>query len=172
MKRKEQALLISTAVLFLLLQTVPGKPSSRGPVWHTFEKGVALAKAREKPLLIDFYADWCHWCRLMEKRTFRDPKVIDYLRRHFITVRVHTDRRRYISYKGRKFSPAQLLAYMGGRGLPTVVFADRKGNLITKIPGFIEKAVFLPLLTYIKKECYRKTVPFDKKFIRGESVCR
>jgi thiol:disulfide interchange protein DsbD len=39
----------------------------------------AIVKARGKPIMLDFYADWCASCKVMEATTLKDPRVLDAL---------------------------------------------------------------------------------------------
>ena len=39
------------------------------------ERELAAAKAAGRPVMLDFYADWCVYCKQMEKNTFPDPGV-------------------------------------------------------------------------------------------------
>ena len=48
-----------------------------GVVWHSYsEEKVEQAVKMGKPIIIDFYADWCAPCRDLEHITFHDPKVV------------------------------------------------------------------------------------------------
>lgn len=39
------------------------------------ERELTIAKSHHKPVMLDFYADWCAACKQMARTTFRDPKV-------------------------------------------------------------------------------------------------
>jgi thioredoxin:protein disulfide reductase len=42
----------------------------------SFPAALKKAKAEKKPVMIDFWAEWCHWCFELEKKTYRDPEVV------------------------------------------------------------------------------------------------
>ncbi len=52
------------------------------------ENRLTAAKTAGKPVILDYYADWCADCLRMEKATFADPRVREELRRRFVTLQV------------------------------------------------------------------------------------
>jgi thioredoxin-related protein len=140
--------------------------------WHSFNEGLKLASGKKKHIVMDFYADWCGWCRKMEAEVFSDPEVAAKLRDNYVCIRIHTDRdyNETIKYKNHVLTKQEFSMMLGVQGLPTVVFLDGQGNLITKIPGYINKDTFLPLLNYIREECYLKKVPFQD-YMDGKAPC-
>jgi len=164
-------IVLSFLLVFLFLNNLSSETKIR---WHSFNEGYKLALAQKKPMFIDFYASWCKWCKVMEKETFNDPAIIKKVRKNFIAVRINTDSfKKNISYKKYKnITAQQFFGMIGGRGLPTILFMDSNGAFITRIPGYINARVFLPLLQYINNKCYAKNVLFDKQYISGKIKCK
>ena len=95
----------------------------RGPgvTWQAYsDELLSEAQRLKRPVIIDFYADWCAPCRELDEVTFHDREVVDQAKRDFIMIKVDLT---------RKGNPAheQLLTRYGVKGVPTVVFLDRRG---------------------------------------------
>jgi len=67
--------------------------------WETdYSKAVEKAKLQKKAILIDFYADWCGPCKIMDETTLKDPKVLKELN-SFILVKVDIDKSPILAQK-------------------------------------------------------------------------
>jgi thioredoxin-related protein len=140
--------------------------------WLNYNEGIKRAKELKKSIVMDFYADWCHWCKVMDKETFSDSKVAKILNDKYICIRIYSeDKSLKIKYKKKKMSAQEFSSIMGVSGLPTLIFMDSSGTPITKIPGFLNKEVFLPLLNYINEKCYSKNVTFEN-YLKDDSPCK
>ena len=55
----------------------------------------ALQRARDenKPILVSIGYSSCHWCHVMERESFIDPEVADFMNRHFINIKVDREER-------------------------------------------------------------------------------
>src|SRR2546422_360172 len=82
---------------------------------EAFEK----AKLEQKPILLDIFGSWCHWCHVMDKTSYSDSAVADFVNKNFVAVRVDTDKRPDVN---RRYN-------MGG--WPSTVFLDSEGKVIT-----------------------------------------
>ena len=95
-------------------------PSSRvaaasGIKWYPYEEGMVRSKADSKKIFLNFFAEWCAYCRKMEAETFKDRSVVDYLNRNFIAIQVNSDKE------------GKLAATYDVKGLPTSWFIDQDG---------------------------------------------
>src|SRR3982751_2067581 len=66
--------------------------------WMTLEEVAAGLKGQKRPILIDLYTDWCGWCKVMDKKTYTNPKVIAYLQEHFYPVKLNAETKETLSW--------------------------------------------------------------------------
>ncbi len=99
------------------------------------QTAVAHARADGRPVVLDFYADWCVSCKEMEKYTFTDPAVESALRR---AVLLRADVTRDDS------DDQALLAHFGIYGPPTIAFygADGEERRNLRVVGYMKPAEF------------------------------
>ncbi len=88
--------------------------------WLEWSLGVfEKAKKEKKPIILDIYGVWCHWCHRMDEDTYSDPEVISIINERFVPVHVDTDKRPDINER-----------YNQG-GWPSTVILDDEGRIIT-----------------------------------------
>ena len=51
-----------------------------------------LAQRTGKPVLVHFYGDHCPPCRMLEKKAFKDPQLIQAIGEHVLAVRINAER--------------------------------------------------------------------------------
>lgn len=131
----------------------PVGAAATGIEWRDYDEGMSIGKSEGKKVFLSFYADWCHYCKVMDAKTFKDDEVVKYLNENFVAIRVNSDRNK------------NLAAVYQVRGLPMSWFISEQGENIGGQPGYIPPETLLPLLKYIHTDSYKR-MDF-KKFMGG-----
>lgn len=71
--------------------------------WISFEQLEDSLNVKPKKVLISFYADWCSYCKKMNKVAFQDEKVISILNKDYYAVKMNAESRDTIVFEGKKF---------------------------------------------------------------------
>jgi thioredoxin-like negative regulator of GroEL len=121
-------------VLFATALTVPNAIAAGSGQWRrNIEEASAEAQRSNKPLLLDFWADWCAPCKVMDAQVYTDAFLAAASQR-FLPVRIDFDKQRAVA---RQYSVADL---------PTIVFTDSYGRELFRYSGFIGRKAMAELV--------------------------
>jgi uncharacterized protein YyaL (SSP411 family) len=101
-------------------------PSKEVPWKRWTPEAFAQAKQTNRLVLVDFSAEWCTFCKKMDKTTWRDPQVLAIIGKNYIPVRVEDEVDTELAEKYRSY------------GRPAIVVLDADGKEIFKKTGYLK----------------------------------
>ena len=144
-----------------------GTGAGDGVSWMTVDQAADKLQQEKRPVLIDLYTTWCGWCRQMDKKTYSNKKVAEYLQDKFYTVKVDAETHAVINWDGKtyQFNPQyrsnEFAVYLthGRLEFPTTIIIP-PGQEPQAIPGYMEPKELELLVRYFGDGAY-KTRSFD-----------
>ncbi len=99
---------IVTTCLTLLLCTVSITAQDTRVNWLSFEQLEDSLSVKPKKVYVDFYADWCAYCKKMDRTAYRDSEVVDKLNTAYYAVKMNAEATDTITFGGVTFTNKQL----------------------------------------------------------------
>ena len=93
--------------------------------WYPWgEEALERAKAEDKPILLSVGYSACHWCHVMERESFEDPRIAEVMNAEFVCIKVDREERPDVDsiYMGA------VQAMTGRGGWPMTVFLTPDGK--------------------------------------------
>jgi thioredoxin 1 len=112
---------------------------------HRFDDAVKKARAAKKPIMIDFWADWCTWCHRLDQTTYVDPVVVK-LSTEFIALKLDTDSRGKNQEIALRYNVSTL---------PTIAFITPGGRQILRLDGFQGPGQFPRTMEAARESAFR-----------------
>jgi len=137
-----------------------GKSSSQvgGAQVEWLEYGVAIDRAKQenKHVVIDFYTNWCSWCKRMERTTYADSAVVDFLRKNFLVTKINAESKTRIKVGDTDTSGEELAREFAVDRFPITWFVKPDGSRLDNLPGYVPADKFLKVLTFVQTRAYDK----------------
>lgn len=119
------------------------------------------AAAEDRIVLINVVATWCHWCHVMEAKTYANPEVAALLDAHFVVIRVDSDARPDVSER------------YGAWGWPATAVLSPQAEPILNLRGYQEAGEFAGLLReLIAERDAGELQPRTELLARGQAKTR
>lgn len=95
-------------------------------VWHPWSEAIfEQAKRENKLVILDLEAVWCHWCHVMDEKTYHDAAIVNLMQKNYIAIRVDQDANPDISVRYEDY------------GWPATVIFAADGSELVKRRGYI-----------------------------------
>ncbi|OUS03520.1 thioredoxin family protein [Flavobacteriales bacterium 33_180_T64] len=120
--------------------------------WMTLEEAIEAQKKTPKKIMMDVYTNWCGPCKMLDKNTFHNKDVVDYVNKNYYAVKFNAEGNTIVNYQGKEYKNPnyketlknrrngvhELSRILGVRAYPTIVYFDEKGEKIQPISGYMK----------------------------------
>lgn len=149
-----------------------GKPTA-GIQWLSIEEAQARTKKEPRPLMVDVYTSWCGPCKMLDAKTFSDPRLAEFVNKHFYPVKFNAESGGSVTFNGQKLENPEYdaaratgrngthqltyaIANVQGRiAYPTVVYIDSDLNVLAPVQGYLTPDQMEPILNYFGGSHYK-----------------
>ncbi len=117
--------------------------------WFTMEEAQQRAEEQQKKVLIYAEAQWCGYCKKMNKEVFPKEVVQDSLNKYYYPVRIDVESDKKLTFNGEPMTQQQFAHRQQVRSTPTIFFVNANGEILGMQPGYMPVDVFSKLLSYV-----------------------
>ncbi len=170
-------------ILLIVLFFTVGLANSQGINWMTMNEALAAQKKEPKKIFMDVFTTWCGPCKMLDKNTFGDKEVIEYVNKNYYAVKFDAEGTEEVKYQNFTYTNPNYRAERKGRNsqhlfahalkvtaYPTVVFFRENGDLIQAVPGYRtpqQLEIFLKMIhsdDYLKVTTTEAWETYQKEF--------
>ena len=118
-------------------------------VWLSIAEAEQLTDKTPKKIYVDFYTDWCGWCKVMDRETFTDKEVISYLNSNFYAVKFDAESTTNVTFNGVIYNRHSGMNGFAGKvlgpraGFPTSAFFSEDKSVLEVAPGYKDVSKFM-----------------------------
>ncbi len=134
-----------------------------GVHWLSFAQLEYSMRVQPKKILVQVYTDWCSYCKLVERKTFTNPEVAQYLNGHFYAVRLNAEGEQTVRFAGQRFGfnatgngtgihslAAALAGQKGQLAYPSIAILDEQYTIVGRQTGFVSPKQLLNSLRQVQ----------------------
>ena len=137
-------------ILLVLVLLVVGSVSAQKINWMSMDEALAAQAKVPKLIFVDMYTNWCGPCKMMDRNTFENQDVVNYVNEHYYAVKFNAEGNDVVNFNYQTFTnpdynPAkankrnglhEFSRYVGVRAYPTVVFINTQMEVLTAVKSY------------------------------------
>ncbi len=135
--------------------------------WVTWQEAIEKSGNDSKKIFVSVYTEWCGWCKKMDKETFMNEFIVDFVNQNYYPIKFDAEYKDDITLgdKTYKFIRKGKAGYhelaieitKGNLRLPTVVFLDESFKVLQPLAGFIDSSKMEMIITYFAGDHFKNT---------------
>ena len=138
--------------------------------WYSLAEAEKLQKESPKIIMIDFYTDWCGWCHKLDKISYSNDTISNYINRNFYPVKFNPETSDTITFNGKIYNSINtgkgkrkkyiqefaIQALEGKLAYPSIIYLDENFNKVGT-HGYSEPKNLMPILMYFAEKVFKST---------------
>lgn len=136
-------------------------------VWLSVEQAEELQEVKPKKILLDLYTTWCGYCKIMDKKTYKNNSIVKEVNQHFYAIKFDAQSSQSVTYNQKTYTKqgsyhGYAIQYLGKRAsFPSTIFIGEEKEFLTNVPGYWKPDQFKIILDYFSGNHFKK-MSFDE----------
>ncbi len=163
--------------LFILILFSPllsfAQQHSNEITWISWDEVETKMAEEPRKVMVDVYTKWCGPCKIMNKTTFHDKGVVDYVNENYYAIKFDAESPTPVDFKGTVYKNdgydpsragrnsthdlTKAIAPAQGRiAYPTIVYMDENFQILAPVQGLQKPDQIMPILTFFGEDIYKE----------------
>jgi len=127
-------------ICFLMIAALICVDSAYAISWvYKYDAALKKAKEENKIIMVDFYTNWCGWCKKLDKSTYKNKKILT-LSKNFVCLKLDGSKNKNLVKKYKV------------KGYPSIYFIDPNEKIIKHISGYVPAKILMPVMNEVLKQ--------------------
>ncbi len=100
-----------------------------------FSEILQMASQKDQLVMVDFYTDWCSWCKVLDEKTYSTNEV-GALAENFLSYKINAE----------KGDGIELAKKYNITGFPSILFINGSGEEVDRLIGYYPPESFIPVV--------------------------
>jgi thioredoxin-related protein len=140
--------------------------------WISWDEAETKMAEAPRKVMVDVYTKWCGPCKIMNRTTFQDEEVIDYVNENYYAIKFDAESPDPITFKGETYTNdnydpnktrgrnsthdlTKAIAPVKGRiAYPTIVYLDEDFKILAPVQGLQRPRQIKPVMSFFAENAY------------------